>query len=267
MVYDAIGSSPVDWASMTAPEVRELATQDGSVLVVPVGSLEQHGHHLAVVTDTVLVDAIAHAGAERTDDDVPVLVTPPVWTGHSPHHLPFGGTTSLDVETLLHVLEQIADTTLGNGFDALILLNGHGGNAALIDNAVSEIGTDHPDVEILGLSYFHLAASFIDEIRESEIGGIAHGGEFETSLMLYLRPDLVREDRITATMYEKPYEHESEDLFDSGPVSSYRPFNAYTESGAIGAPELASADKGEELLRGLGRELSDFLTDVSEKHR
>ncbi|MFB6149422.1 MAG: creatininase family protein, partial [Halobacteriales archaeon] len=102
-------------------------------------SLEQHGDHLPTITDTLLVSAVAQEGAHRAhEQDVPVLLTPTVWTGQSRHHLPFGGTASLDVETLLDVLEGIAETTLQNGFDALVLVNGHGGNVALIQNAVQE---------------------------------------------------------------------------------------------------------------------------------
>jgi creatinine amidohydrolase len=81
------------WASQPYGDVVELAERDGSLLVVPVGSLEQHGYHLPVATDTLLVDAVANDAAEATD--APVLVSPPVWTGLSPHHLPFGGTPSL----------------------------------------------------------------------------------------------------------------------------------------------------------------------------
>ncbi|MDX1748402.1 MAG: creatininase family protein, partial [Halobacteriales archaeon] len=193
MVYAAIGESDVAWAGMTYPEIRQVAEAAGSILVVPTGSLEQHGRHLPTATDTILADAVATLGAERASADLPVIVTPPVWTGFSPHHLPFGGTVTLTVESLLHLLEDVAETAIENGFDALLFVNGHGGNTSVLGAAVSSIGSGNPEVQVLSINYARLAAPFIDEIRESDTGGMSHGGEFETSLMLHLRPELVRE--------------------------------------------------------------------------
>ena len=266
-MYDTIGRSPVEWAGKTAPEVRTTAERDGSVLVVPVASLEQHGRHLPTITDTLLCAAVAQTGAEAAAEagDVPVLVTPPVWTGQSRHHLAFGGTASLDVRTLLSVLEGIAATTLGNGFDALLFVNGHGGNVHLIGNAVQEVAAGR-DAEILGLTYFHLAADVVESVRESDVGGIAHAGELETSMMLHLRPDLVREDDVEATPFEKPYTGESEDLTESGYLASGRPFSAYTESGAVGRPDLATAEKGEAFFEGFRDAFADLLREIHAEH-
>ena len=265
MVYETIGSKPWTWAGRTAPEIREIAARDGSVLVVPVGSIEQHGNHLPVATDTILVDAVAQLAAERVDGDVPLLVTPPVWSGYSPHHMAFGGTITLDYDDLLDVIEDIADAALDNGFDALLLVNGHGGNGSLINSAVSTIGVAHPDADVLGVTYFQLAGAFIDELRESEIGGMSHGGEFETSLMLHLRPDLVREDRLEGTYHEESYDRSLDDMFQGGPLSVYRSFDEYSESGAIGDPDLASAEKGERIYELLGDELEDIVRQIHDE--
>ncbi|MFC4551075.1 MULTISPECIES: creatininase family protein [Halorussus] len=258
-------SSSVAWATKTRREIRKTGTADGSVVVVPVGSIEQHGHHLPVATDTLLVDAVAHHGAERATDDVPILVTPPVWSGFSPHHASLGGTLTLELEDLLAVLEDIADSALDNGFDGVCFINGHGGNAAIIDNVVSTVGKTHPETEVTGLTYFELAESFADEIRESDVGGMAHGGEFETSLMLHLHADLVTMDEADAEYLDEPYDRGTKDLLVGGALSTYRPFEEYSTSGAIGDPSLASAVKGAELFDRLGDELADVLRAVSEQ--
>lgn len=268
MVYESIGASPVDWAGKPYPEIVEIAERDGSLLVVPVGSIEQHGPHLPTATDTLLVDAVAHTGAESASaGGVPVLVSPPVWTGNSAHHLPFGGTLSVDTDTLRAALRGVAETTLDNGFDAVLFLNGHGGNVATVGAAVHEIGHDHPTAEIMGLTYFELARAFIDDIRDSRPGGMGHAGEFETSLMLHLRPDLVHSDQIDGTHYTTPYEHEAGDMFASGPLTVHRPFAAYTDRGAAGDPSLATAEKGAELLDRLGDALRDLLGAVHESNQ
>ena len=260
-------SSSVAWATKTRREIKSTGTTDGSVVVVPVGSIEQHGHHLPVATDTLLADAVAHHGAERTADDVPVLVAPPVWSGFSPHHVSLGGTLTLELEDLLAVLEDVADSALESGFDGVCFVNGHGGNASLIDNAVSTVGNAHPDAEATGLTYFQLAEPFVDEMRDSDVGGMAHGGEFETSLMLHLHEDLVKMEEADAEYLDEPYDCGTKDLLVGGPLSTYRPFEEYSASGAIGDPSLASAEKGADLFDRLGDELADVIGAVSEQTR
>lgn len=255
------------WVAHTAPEIKDIGSQKGSVAIVPVGSVEQHGSHLPVGTDTILADAAAHAGVERASDEIPLIVTPPVWTGLSPHHLEFGGTITLEVGTMLAVLRDVAASVLDNGFDAVFFLNGHGGNMALLGTAVTQIGREFSDAQILGLTYFQLAASVVSDLRESELGGMAHGGEFETSLMLHFRPDLVKEDRTEATYMDDPYDLRRKDLFEGGPLSVYRSFAAYSDSGAIGDPALGTAEKGVALLDHLAEELAILLLAIHEQNQ
>ena len=268
MVYRSIGAEDVSWGGRTHSEVSDVADSEGSVFVLPVGSIEQHGHHLPTATDTVLVDAVAQHGAERVAEDLPVLVAPPVWAGYSPHHQSIGGTLTVNFETLLHVVEDLADAAVEAGFDAVLLLNGHGGNISLVDSAVSTIGTEYDDVKVASLTYFRLATPWIDEVRDSDVGGISHGGEFETSLMAHLRPDLVRDDVIddVKIVYgSDPYDHTADEMFDSGPLGVYRPFEEYSETGAIGDPSLASAEKGAELFERILDELEVVLTQLHEQ--
>lgn len=267
MVGSSFGSESSAWAEKTYEEIREVGEQAGAILTIPIGSVEQHGHHLPVATDTILVDAIAELGAQRVADELPFLRTPPVWTGFSPHHLSLGGAISLDFDVMLSVLEDVADTALDNGFDALLILNGHGGNMPLVSAAVSTIGEEHDDVEVLGLTYFQLANDFIDDIRESETGGMSHAGEFETSLMMYLRPELVDEDDRDASMLEEPYDLATQDLHDGGPLAVYREFEEYSATGAIGAPDLATAEKGEVIYESLGDELEALLREIHDRNR
>ena len=267
MVFESIGSSAVDWGGKPYREIIEIAEEDGSILIVPIGSIEQHGHHLPVSTDTVLADAVAKKGAEAVTSQLPVLVTPPLYPGFSPHHLEFGGTLSLDFETLLKLMEETVETALSNGFDAVILLNGHGGNIPAIGAATSTIGIEARDASIFGISYFQLAEAFIEDIRDSDPGGMGHGGEFETSLMLHLRPDLVTESDMEGTYMDDPYELTLDDMFQGGPLSVYRSFSAYSDSGIIGDPGLSSATKGEAILDGITSELAVLLEAIHEETR
>lgn len=264
MHQTVLGTKPYEWAGLSAAKIREIGTSDGSIVVIPVGSVEQHGPHLPVGTDTILATAMVHAGVERVADDLPVVVTPPVWCGFSPHHLSFGGTLSLDFENLRALLEDIAHSAIENEFDAVLFVNGHGGNTPLINAVVSTVGTK-TDTEVLGLTYFQLSVDEIESLRNSTIGGMAHGGEFETSLMLSLRPDLVADpEDFNAELWDEHYEWGGKDLLKGGSLSVYRPFKEYSDSGAIGAPEHASAEKGERLRAIISEELANVLIAIQE---
>ncbi len=267
MVFDNSAVDSPTWGTQTYSDIGQVGERSGSVAVVPVGSVEQHGYHLPVGTDTILADAVSRNGAGIVADNLPVLVTPPVWSGLSPHHLDFGGTISLEVETMIAVLRDVAASILDNGFDALIFVNGHGGNQAILSTAVTKIGREFPDAQILTITYFQLAAPFIDEVRESEAGGMAHGGEFETSIMLHLRPDLVHEGRAEATYLDDAYELRGEDLFEGGSLTVYRSFEEYSDSGAIGDPALATAEKGEILYERLSEEMANLLMAIHNQNR
>jgi creatinine amidohydrolase len=258
---------------MTAPEVRSRAEADGSILVVPVGSVEQHGHHLPTGTDTMLADAVTRSATDRVD--LPVVRTPPVWTGVSPHHTPLGGTLTLSATTLLRVLRETAESAVGagpvdadgldNGFDAVLFLNGHGGNMSVLSTAATEVGRSRPDLEVLSLTYFQLVPDEVAAWRESETGGMAHAGEFETALMLHLYPDLVEDDR-PAELLDEPYDAGNEDLQSMGPLGIYRTFDEYAPSGAIGDPEVTTPEAGEALFGLVGDALADLLREVRDRN-
>ena len=266
-MYESLGAESFSWAGSTYEQIKDVGERDGSVLIVPIGSVEQHGHHLPVATDTILVDAVASRTGERLveSDNVPFLITPTLWTGFSPHHMDFGGTLTASFRTLLAVLTDVIESGLENGFDSMLIVNGHGGNSSLIRAATSKVGADTPDREILSCTYFELATSFVDDIRDSDVGGIAHGGEFETSIMLHLRPDLVREDKANVTYRDEPYSHASREMFDSGTLSPYRSFAEMSETGELGDPTLATAEKGEKLLANLVVELAAIVREIADE--
>jgi len=163
----------------------------------------------------------------------------------------FGGTITVPFDHLLRLLEDNTVSTLDNGFEAILLLNGHGGNMLLIDNAVYTIGTSQVNVEINGLTYFQLAEPFIDDVRESDIGGMSHAGEFETSLMMHLFPELMSEADGEGRRLESTYDIGLRYLFDIGPLTTYKSFEDYApEYGTLGKPRPGEPGEGEAAVRG-----------------
>ena len=192
------------WEENTSPTLAAAVARD-PVVVLPVGSIEQHGNHIPVGCDANSAEAVAlRAAAGLEASERPVLVLPTLWYGYSPHHMAFAGTVTLRSETFLSVVQDVVDSVLAQGVRRAVILNGHGGNVSSLDVVASRLGHAwHGKARIVAVTYFHLAAARQDEFRESEMGGMGHACEFETSLQLAIHPELV-DMKAAATCYPRP---------------------------------------------------------------
>ncbi len=166
-----------------------------AVVVIPVGSMEQHGNHLPVNTDTNCCFAIAKAAAKMLDD-VSVLVLPPVWVGYSPHHMVLEhgeGSITLSYHTFADVLSDIAASVYAHGFRRILFLNGHGGNIPHVESIRLKLCEEKGIRSVHGFTYWELPGvpEAMREMTETDKGSIGHSGEFETSMQLLLQPELV----------------------------------------------------------------------------
>jgi creatinine amidohydrolase len=241
----------VEWAEFKAAELRARAA-DGAIVVVPVAAIEQHGPHLPVITDSLLCSTVARRGAERAvaAKGAPVLVTPTVWSGLSEHHMPFGGTLSLDFPTFSALIGGLCRALQRHGFGRVLLLNGHGGNEAGLRVIVDQLSPAFEGL-VACASYWHLAALQFAEILERQ-PGVQHACEAETSMVLALRPELVDRTRFAEASF-------AEGKSPGGAAYRWRSFAARTASGVIGDPTVASAEKGERLLEAAAAALADLL--------
>lgn len=247
---------------LTSPEVGELA-EHGAVVVVPIGAMEQHGPHLPLETDFYLANEVAErAAGEACRRGARVVVTPPLWAGFSPHHMQFPGTISLRSETLLSMVSDVCDSLWKHGFRRILVLNGHGGNANLL-GAVAQSLRFERGVRVGVASYWSFALEELAEWRQSDIGGINHACEMELSLMLDVQPDLCHPEaaRDSGRRISAPYF--GADLLLGGPVSTAWDFAELSDNGTIGAPELARADRGKELLDVIVGNVAGFLVEMS----
>lgn len=246
---------------LTWPEVKQL---DFSRFVVlfPLGSFEQHGHHLPLTTDTRIVTAIATA-IERGRQDR-VLLLPTLWPGHSTHHLFYPGTLSVHQMNYIQIIIDLCDSMVGMGGRKLFLLNGHGGNDIPVRAALREVKSKCSAVAGLHTvfaSYWSLAAQTIKEVRESGPGGVSHACEMETSIMLHLSPEEVRMDlaRRDGPQHASPYR--KADMQAVKPVYMVNEFHELSTTGAIGRPDLATAEKGKRFLDGIVGDVTSFIDD------
>lgn len=169
-----------------------------ATVVVPLGSTEQHGHHLPVCTDTAIVTEIAIRAARQVAESMPIVVAPALPYGFAHHHLPFGGTISIGMSTYLDVLTDVGASLHASGFRRLLFLNGHGGNdlvmRAVGDRLLFERGLD---MVVAATSYWTCAAHELLALEDIFGGPVpGHAGGFETACLMSIAPELVDRDLI-----------------------------------------------------------------------
>jgi creatinine amidohydrolase len=239
--------SDISWPTVAA------LSKDTPV-ILPVAALEQHGRHLPLFTDSLLLGEVVRRAALRLEKRV--LFAPLMWLGNSDHHLDFPGTLSSPPRVYLDILNGLAENILQHGFRRIVFVNGHGGNDVPGRQAVFELRQRHrerDDVLLLFATYWSLAAHPLEadhNIVQREMG---HACEWETSMMLRLAPHLVG------------------DFAGAPPVDFGAPFTPAARGwimkdrsvpGHVGQPHLASAEKGEILFRRFSDDLVAFLERV-----
>src|ERR1700687_3567122 len=243
----------IEWRKLRADQLREKAQQNAMV-ILPVGSLEQHGPHLPVEVDSALGEAVAVGTARLVAKQQPVLVLPTLWTGVSEHHMSFGGTITLGYPAFAAVIEGICQSLVGLGFKRIAVPNGDGRPANALRVLTDEL-TPKLGVPIVQFTYWYAAAEPIAEILETQ-SVLRHACEAETSMMMVVRPDLVAKERIPLARTNMT--PEVKDLVGGG-VYRWRTIGSMSASGVVGHPEAASANKGEDLLRAITQTLASKL--------
>ncbi|MFF2848718.1 creatininase family protein [Streptomyces sp. NPDC058001] len=219
---------------LPADTTEDVRARGARVAVLPVGSFEQHGPHLPLVTDTVIACAVAREAAAA----YPVLLLPPLTISCSHEHAAWPGTVSISAATLYAVVRDIAESLRRSGVGALILVNGHGGNYVLRNVVQESHGEGHRMALFPGSADWDAARARAGV--ETSAHSDMHAGELETSILLHTHPELLRPGHESADVTADGRRH----LLTLG-------MDAYTDSGVIGRPSLATAAKGRELLAGL----------------
>jgi creatinine amidohydrolase len=239
------------FAELTAPTIQHLSREQTLVLA-PIAACEQHSRHLPVFTDALLVAAVAE-GVERNLPNR-VLLLPVLWLGASEHHLPFGGTLTATLPTYEQLLVELLTPLLRAGFRRILLLNGHGGNLDPLRVALRRLDTQFPHAILTGAAYWELAESDLAALCQGPRQTMGHACELETSMMLHLRPDLVRADQIQDDPDATPPPLQS--LFWA------RDFARRTDHGAVGHPESADADRGRQMLDAAIRRVTTVAEQI-----
>lgn len=250
----AINEHEVEWERLKAHELRALAAQN-AVVIFPVAATEQHGPHLPTMTDTRIGGEVARRAALKAFDRQPTIVAPVLFAGLSEHHMPFGGTLTLDHETFLGVLRCLIRSATRHGFSRILISNSHGGNI-LASQLASDMMAQETGASIASTTYASEAAVAIGPLLEDQ-PGIMHAGEAETSMMMALEGDLVDTSDLASLNTERGKGF----LYAGNASYRWRPFQHMTGNGVSGLPEKATAEKGEALLEAASDAIASLIVD------
>jgi creatinine amidohydrolase len=226
-------------------------------LVFPIAALEQHGRHMPVFTDSLLLGEVVRR-VKLTPIAAKVLFAPLQWLGNSHHHIDFPGTISASPRVYLEMLQDSIECFLRHGFTRFVFVNGHGGNIVPSSQALFELRQkyrDRRDLLLLSLTYWDSNGKPNEAIPGLTQKQMGHACEFETSMMLRIRPELV----------VKPPKDVPEVPFGKAFAPGYRAWTMpdRSEPGHIGQPASANAEKGEALFAFFSAGVASYLERVA----
>jgi creatinine amidohydrolase len=224
-------------------------------VVIPIAALEQHGRHMPLFTDSMLLGEVIRRASDPLKDRV--LFAPLMWLGNSEHHLDFPGTMSAAPRVYLDLLRDLAENFLFHNFKRIVFINGHGGNIVPAQQATFELRQKYrtkSDLLLLSTTYWTLGGKPWEADPTMVQRRMGHACEFETSMMLRINPHLVAGDvkQLKDVDWGNPFEPASR-----GWITKDR-----TEPGHIGFPRHATAEKGEILFRTFAADVVALMERV-----
>jgi len=233
------------------------------VVVISTGHTEQHGHHLAIGTDTYIVEAIADGLSGAAAADVVCL---PAWPyGASTHTREYPATLNLGGRLFEDLFTALVGRLVERGAQMIFFSNGHGGNHSHLVNVVKSAGERWPQA-FIAAEFLHTTGPALERYRQSKRGGLGHGCELETSYMLHLRPDLVDMAKATIETNFIATENYYMDWIEGGRLIANPPWSDDTTSGIYGDATLATAEKGRLWLEAAIAEKLELLDEIREQH-
>lgn len=249
------------WYELNKDEFEQY--KSNAVVAINFASTEQHSTYLPVGTDGFLGESVLLEGARKAKGNV--LVLPNVYYGYSPHHRFAPGYLTIGQSTLIAYARDICACVADQGFRKMAIVNSHGGNQSYLSCVVNEVGEEYENtLQLVEFKYWDLISETIAKYRESSAGGMGHACEFETSIMMYLRPDLVRKDKIFVCEAPVGDEWYQPGLISKKKYYKFQSFNKYNENGNIGQPHLATAEKGKLFFDAATDRLAEFFDYFAE---
>lgn len=245
---------------LTGPEIRDRISAE-SIVLVPIGAIEQHGPHLPLVVDHLIADSVANAVVDRAGADLDCWMIPTLPFSKSDEHAWSAGTMWLSRDTTERILDEIAERVAAMGVRRIVFLNGHGGNSTMLNVACREARRHHGLLTFLVHPFPPPAYSPPSETDTGELGMGIHGGHDETSVMLHLRPDLVHLERAERNVPE--WLAENDHVRFGGSTQFGWMSDDFGPEGHIGDPTGATAQAGARLFDHAVEHVLAALTEIA----
>jgi creatinine amidohydrolase len=242
---------------------KDVPDKTNRVVVLPLGSLEQHGRHLPLLTDSLVGEAILR----QVERDVPeVVFLPMLWVGVSEHHRGFPGTVSVPAALYTSLVEQMVECLIQAGFRRIFVFNGHGGNEHPGQQALLNVQLRHGDLADLWLAmagWWELAGASMAALEGFQQKEAIHACEIETSLVQAIRPDLVDSAEPHGAAIDFDSAFYSPDMSRPSQVYVPRAFHQLSRTGAFGLPQAANVTKGKSVFEVVVRDVAAFLREFA----
>ena len=268
------GEEALDSAGVThirlAPDAPRapvsLAATPQRVILIPCGHTEQHGYHLPMNTDTVIIGTIAEQVTAVVPDEAEMLPALPY--GVSMYRSAFAGTFNMGGRVFEDFLLEVLDVLVARGADRFYLMSGHGGNCSFLVNVVKYAGDRHQHI-FAATTWLHtsghLGAPALERYRRSQRGGMGHAGELETAYLLHLRPELCRMERVVDETDFITSPNYYMDWIEGGALMMSAPWEDDTLTGSYGAGSLATAENGARWLEIAVQEKVDHVREIHDQ--
>lgn len=247
---------------LTWPEIND-AVAARKVILLPIGSTEQHGHHLPLDTDNFLARSVCVAAARQAPSEI--LVMPTIPYGYNEHALDFPGTIHVHYDHFVEYCLDVCKSVVHAGFDRVVIIDGHGSNEHLCE-FIARRATLETDALVASTIWVRLAVEAFERVRESGLGGASHACELETSAYLYLAGSRVQMDKAKDHVGGASGHPSSRFVFSDiskgrGAMTLVRWTSSATPTGVSGAPTLATAEKGEVVVEEAAANLLAFVRE------
>lgn len=253
------------YASSTA---LPAAGEEEKVVLFPIGHTEQHGFHLPLSTDTLIIEAIGQGTAAAAPEAAVCLPAFPY--GVSTHRSSFAGTLNAGGRPFEDFWLGVIDVLVARGFDRMYLMSGHGGNVSFLVNVVKYAGERHRRI-FCATAWLHTSgkegAEALARYRRSPRGGMGHAGELETAMILHLRPDLTRMEKVVDETDFVTTDNYFMDWIEGGVLAANPPWDDDTATGAYGAGSVATAEHGRLWLEAAIAEKVSHVHEIHEQQQ
>ena len=233
------------WNNLTTKEISKLSRN--TIIVVPFSAIEQHGPHLPVSTDKIILDRILEKLSKKNHKNKDFVILPNFSIGSSSEHSDFEGTLSVNSLNYISFCINYLESIFSKKFYKFLFLNSHGGQTSHIEIIAKELKTKFNKSKIVKANYF-LFSGYENIISTNELTYGYHGGDFETSLMLYLAKEKVRVNKIFKEKLSPDYNSNKIIGFEKNIKLQWDTQNI-SKSGIIGNPQNSSSIKGQKITK------------------